>query len=140
MTTICSHIEAENFVAMFLLIVSTGEIGFSMVTLPLQTFPFMLQIKNILPRPLIFGMWVYMGKASEPIVLWPRPYTRRLVVAFSRSNLGYLVDNFKIFYLDVNHGAYGDIWVRSWSLLFSGLGSDSKTSCGLLKVILRVFL
>ena len=28
-------------------------------------------------RPFKFGMWVYMGKASDHIVLWPHPSTGR---------------------------------------------------------------
>ena len=40
-----------------------------MVTLP-QRFPFGRdKLKNILVRPFRFGMWVYMGNATNDIVL-----------------------------------------------------------------------
>ena len=41
-----------------------------MVMLPLQWFPFGCNnLKNIFVRPFIFGMWVYMGNATNTIVL-----------------------------------------------------------------------
>ena len=50
---------------------SRGYFGFSMVTLPPpQRFPFGRDnLKNILVRPFKFGMWVYMGNATNTIVL-----------------------------------------------------------------------
>ena len=56
------------------LIVSTDEsrgyLGFSMVTPPLQRFPFRCDnLKNILVRPFKFGMCVYMGNATNTFVL-----------------------------------------------------------------------
>ena len=48
---------------------SRGYLGFSAVTL-LQRFPFGRDIlKNILVRPFKFGMCVYMGNATNAIVL-----------------------------------------------------------------------
>ena len=48
---------------------SRGYLGFSMVTPP-QRFPFGCDnLKNILVRPSKFGMWVYMGNATNAIVL-----------------------------------------------------------------------
>ena len=48
---------------------SRGYLGFSMVTPP-QRFPFgRNNLKNILVRPFKFGMWVYMGNATNAIVL-----------------------------------------------------------------------
>ena len=49
---------------------SRGYLGFSMVTLPPQRFPFGRdKLKNILVRPFKFGMWVYMGNATNAIAL-----------------------------------------------------------------------
>ena len=52
---------------------SRGYLGFSTVTPPLpppQRFPFGRDnLKNILVRTFKFGMWVYMGKAMNAIVL-----------------------------------------------------------------------
>ena len=51
---------------------SWGYLGFSMVTPPppLQRFPFGHDnLKNILVRPFKFGMWVYMGNATNAVVL-----------------------------------------------------------------------
>ena len=46
---------------------SQGYLGFSTVTLPPQRFPFGHDnLKNILVRPFKFGMWVYMGNATNP--------------------------------------------------------------------------
>ena len=48
---------------------SWGYLGFSTVTL-LQRFPFRHDnLKNILVRTFKFGMWVYMGNATNAIVL-----------------------------------------------------------------------
>ena len=48
---------------------SWGYLGFSTVTPP-QRFPFgRKNLKNILVRPFKFGMWVYMGNATNAIVL-----------------------------------------------------------------------
>ena len=46
-------------------------LGFSTVTLPLpQRFPFGRDnLQNILVRPFKCGMWVYMGSATNAIVL-----------------------------------------------------------------------
>ena len=47
---------------------SRGYLGFSTVT-PLQRFPFGRDnLKNILVRPFKFGMWLYMGNATNAIV------------------------------------------------------------------------
>ena len=51
---------------------SLGYLGFSTVMppLPLQRFPFGHDnLKNILVRPLKFGMWVYMGNATNAVLL-----------------------------------------------------------------------
>ena len=50
---------------------SRGYLGFSTVTLlPPQRFPFGRDnLKNILVRTFKFGMWVYMGNATNAIVL-----------------------------------------------------------------------
>ena len=52
---------------------SQGYLGFSTVTPPLpppERFPFGRDnLKNILVRPCRFGMWVYMGNATNAIVL-----------------------------------------------------------------------
>ena len=49
---------------------SLGHLGFSTVTLPPQRFPVGRDnLKNILVRPFKFGMWVYMGNATNAIVL-----------------------------------------------------------------------
>ena len=49
---------------------SRGYLGFSMVTPPPQRFPFGRDnLKNILVRTFKFGMWVYMGNATNAIVL-----------------------------------------------------------------------
>ena len=50
---------------------SQGCLGFSTVTLPLRhRFPLGRDnLKNILVRPLKLGMWVYMGNATNSIVL-----------------------------------------------------------------------
>ena len=50
---------------------SQGYLGFSMATPPPpQRFPFGRDnIKNILVRTFKFGMWVYMGNATNAIVL-----------------------------------------------------------------------
>ena len=51
---------------------SRGYLGFSTVTLPPQPqrFPFARDnLKNILVRTFKFGMWVYMGNATNAIVL-----------------------------------------------------------------------
>ena len=48
---------------------SRGYLGFSTVTLP-QRFPFGRDnLKNNLFRTFKFGMWVYMGNATNAIVL-----------------------------------------------------------------------
>ena len=48
---------------------SWGYLGFSTVTPP-QRFPFGRDnLKNILVRTFKFGMWVYMGNATNAIVL-----------------------------------------------------------------------
>ena len=59
-----------------IIIVSPDEsreyLGFSTVTPPppRQRFPFGCDnLKNILVRPFKFGMWVYMGNATNAIVL-----------------------------------------------------------------------
>ena len=47
-----------------------GILGFSTVMPPPQRFPFGRDnIKNILVRPFKFGIWVYMGNATNAIVL-----------------------------------------------------------------------
>ena len=49
---------------------SQGYLGFSMVTPPPQRFPFGRDnLKNIVVRTFKFGMWVYMGNATNAIVL-----------------------------------------------------------------------
>ena len=52
---------------------SRGYLGFSMATpppLPLQRFSFGHDnLKNVLVRTFKFGMWVYMGNATNAIVL-----------------------------------------------------------------------
>ena len=50
---------------------SRGYLGFSTVTPPLpQRFPFGRDnLKNILVTTFKFGMWVYMGNATNAIVL-----------------------------------------------------------------------
>ena len=50
---------------------SRGYLGFSTVTpQPPQRFPFGRDnLKNILVRPFQFSMWVYMGNATNAIVL-----------------------------------------------------------------------
>ena len=49
---------------------SRGYLGFSTVTPSPQRFPFRRNnLKNILVRPFKFGMWVYMGNATNAIVL-----------------------------------------------------------------------
>ena len=49
---------------------SRGYLGFSKVTPPPQRFPFGRDnLKNILVRTFKFGMWVYMGNATNTIVL-----------------------------------------------------------------------
>ena len=49
---------------------SRGYFGFSTVTPPPQRFPFGRDnLKNILVRTFKFGMWVYMGNATNTIVL-----------------------------------------------------------------------
>ena len=50
---------------------SRGYLGFSMVTPPPpQRFPFGRDnLKNILVRTFKFGVWVYMGNATDAIVL-----------------------------------------------------------------------
>ena len=50
---------------------SRGYLGFSTVTPPPpQRFPFGRDnLKNILVRTFKFGMWVYMGNATNAIVL-----------------------------------------------------------------------
>ena len=51
---------------------SRGYLGFSTVMPPLQRFPFGCDnLKTILVRPFKFGMWVYMGNATNAIVLCP---------------------------------------------------------------------
>ena len=48
---------------------SWGYLGFSTVT-PLQRFPFGCDnLKNILVSTFKFGMWVYMGNATNAVVL-----------------------------------------------------------------------
>ena len=48
---------------------SRGYLGFSTVTPP-QRFPFGCDnLKNILVRTFKFGMWVYIGNATNAIVL-----------------------------------------------------------------------
>ena len=64
----------QNLYHLPLLIVSPDEsrgyLGFSMVTPPPQRFPFGRDnLKNILVSPFKFGMWVYMGNATNAIVL-----------------------------------------------------------------------
>ena len=55
---------------------SREYLGFSTVTQP-QRFPFghdnlkLFKYLNILVRPFKFGMWVYMGNATNAIVLQP---------------------------------------------------------------------
>ena len=49
---------------------SRGYLGFSTVTPPPQRFHFGRDnLKNILVRTFKFGMWVYMGNATNAIVL-----------------------------------------------------------------------
>ena len=49
---------------------SRGYLGFSTVTPLPQRFSFGRDyFKNILVRPFKFGMWVYMGNATNTIVL-----------------------------------------------------------------------
>ena len=49
---------------------SRGYLGFSTVTPPPQRFPFGRDnFKNILVRTFKFGMWVYIGNATNAIVL-----------------------------------------------------------------------
>ena len=49
---------------------SQGYLGFSTVTPLPQRFPFGRDnLKNILVRTFKFGMWVYMGNATNAIVL-----------------------------------------------------------------------
>ena len=49
---------------------SRGYLGFSTVMPPPQRFPFGHDnLKNILVRTVKFGMWVYMGNATNAIVL-----------------------------------------------------------------------
>ena len=48
---------------------SRGYLGFSTVTPPPQRFPFGRDnLKNILVRTFKFGIWVYMGNATNAIV------------------------------------------------------------------------
>ena len=48
---------------------SWGYLGFSTVPLPPQRFPFTRDnLKNIIVRPLKFGMWVYMGNVTNAMV------------------------------------------------------------------------
>ena len=48
---------------------SRGYLGFSMV-MPPQRFPFgRNNLKKFLVRPFKFGMWVYIGNATNAIVL-----------------------------------------------------------------------
>ena len=69
-----SLLQSENAEAVYVYIFvspdeSRGYLGFSTVTPPLlQRFPFS-SLKNILARPFKFGMWVYMGNATNAIVL-----------------------------------------------------------------------
>ena len=61
---------------------SQGYIGFSTVTPLPQRFPFGCDnLKNILVSTFKFGMWVYMGNATNTIVLWPWPSISRSLVA-----------------------------------------------------------
>ena len=47
-----------------------------------ERFPFGRDnLKNILVRTFKFGMWVYMGNATNAIVLWPWPSISRSLVA-----------------------------------------------------------
>ena len=49
---------------------SRGYLGFRMVTALPQSCPFGRDnLKNILVRPFKFGMWAYMGNATNAIVL-----------------------------------------------------------------------
>ena len=49
---------------------SRGYLAFSTVTPPPQRFPFGRDnLKNILVRTFKFGMWVYIGNATNAIVL-----------------------------------------------------------------------
>ena len=51
---------------------SRGYLGFSTVTRPLPSHRFSFRhnnLQNILVRPFKFGMWVYMGNATNAIVL-----------------------------------------------------------------------
>ena len=70
---------------------SRGYLGFSTVTPPLsQRFPFGRDtLKNILVRTFKFGMWVYMGNATNTVVLWPWPSISRSLVASWRSDFGH---------------------------------------------------
>ena len=48
---------------------SRGYLEFSTVTLPPQRFPFGRDhLKNILVRPFKFGLWLYMGNATNAVV------------------------------------------------------------------------
>ena len=50
---------------------SRGYLGFSTV-MPPQRFPFgRNNLKNILVRPIKFGVWVYMGNVTNAIVFLP---------------------------------------------------------------------
>ena len=70
------HILSVVIIRQFMLIFvspdeSRGYLGFSTVTPPPpQRFPFGRDnLKNILVRTIKFGMWVYMGNATNTIVL-----------------------------------------------------------------------
>ena len=68
LTYFCTFYSCVIFVS---LNESRGYLGFSIVT-PSPPQRFLLEkinLKNILVRPLKFGMWVYMGNATNAIVL-----------------------------------------------------------------------
>ena len=65
------------------IIVSPDKIQYSHAATPPQRFPFgRNDLKSILVRPFKFGVWVYMGNATNAIVLWPWPSISRSLVAF----------------------------------------------------------
>ena len=62
--------SSTHFTAELIVSESRGYLGFSTVMLPPQRFPFGRDnFKNILVRTFKFGMWVYMGNATNAIVL-----------------------------------------------------------------------
>ena len=69
-TTIAKPKSADNLLIIVSPDESRGYLGFSTVTPPPQRFPFGCDnLKNILVRTFKFGMWVYMGNATNTIVL-----------------------------------------------------------------------